>query len=266
MLKLLLMRHGESTGNREHRMSGHDDTGLTDHGAHQCRQLAHWLHQQNWQPSHIYSSPLRRATESLTWLLLPWRWQLDGPLPTAIAGQQPLRVTALSPTATRPLPQGWLTADLQEFNAGILTSLTWAEAQHRYPDLCQRLETAAVWVPIPGAETPLEGRGRAQRFIQQLLTQHHNGDAVWVMAHQWILEHLVAALLGCDRTWQITMPNTAVFEFWVDRDRWHHQGIDQTLSDLWQIKRFNGCEHFQDLYQDAPAIALTPPSENIISA
>jgi broad specificity phosphatase PhoE len=154
-----------------------------------------------------------------------------------------------------------LAPQLQEFQAGILTGLTWAEAQQRYPDLCEALETSLDWLPIPQAETPLQGRQRAEAFITQLIRRHRNGDAVWVVAHQWILEHLIAALLGSDRTWQITMPNTALFEFWLDCDRWAQTDMARHTSTLWQIQRFNECPHLLSIAQTTANAAPTAAND-----
>ena len=46
MLKLLFIRHGESTGNRAQRMSGQAADRLTAQGQRQCQQLARHLYQQ----------------------------------------------------------------------------------------------------------------------------------------------------------------------------------------------------------------------------
>ncbi|WP_204139014.1 histidine phosphatase family protein [Halomicronema sp. CCY15110] len=248
MLKLLLMRHGESTSNRDRRMAGQDDAPLTEHGHQQCQQLATWLYDQDWQPSHIYSSPLRRAVESMTDLLQPWQWQLSTEAArtgsqAAIAAPNDWLPVSLLARGKQVPPAVFFAAQLCEFQVGILTGLTWAEAQQRYPDLCEALVTSLDWLPIPQAETPRQGRQRAEAFITQLLSRHRNGDAVWVVAHQWILEHLVAALMGGDRTWQITMSNTALFEFWLDCDRWAQTDMARHTSTLWQIQRFNECPH-----------------------
>lgn len=244
MLKLLLIRHGESTGNRERRMTGHQHDRLTADGQAQCQRLGQWLHHRGWQPSHIYSSPLRRAVESVEILMHPWGWQLAQP---AIAAQgdveqSELRLIPLA-ASRQAIPQVFLAPNLREFDAGILTGLTWAEAQRRHPKLCQALLSSPEWVPIPQAETPAGGRDRAAAFISQLLDRHSNHDAVWLMSHQWILEHLVASLMGCDRTWKIAIANTALFEFWLDRDRWSSSEIQRGISDLWQIKRFGEIPH-----------------------
>lgn len=249
MLKLLFIRHGESTGNRDQRMTSHLEDELTLTGQQQCQSLGHRLHQQGWRPSHIYTSPLYRAVESLAYLCQPWEW----PLPSELPHIPTILKDALSPDQVVPLtlpptdlPVIAVAEALQEFQAGILTGLTWTEAKQHYPVLCQSLETSREWVAIPEAETPLQGQQRARRFIQQLLTQHRNGDAVWIITHHWILEHLIAVLMGCDRTWQMPIANTALFEFWIDCDRWSQAGMTLGISDHWQIKRFGDCQHLME--------------------
>lgn len=245
MLKLLFIRHGESVDNRQQRITGQGESPLTNQGRLQCQQLAQKLHQQNWQPSHVYASPLSRVLASIAELVKPWNWQFSPPLSGARIDNSSLMLeqkTTNYPKTKAP-PYFAISLELREFDTGILTGLTWLEAQQHYPNLCQALETSLNWVPIPEAETPLAGRDRAARFIQQLLTKHRNGDTVWIVSHHWIMEHLIACLMGCDRTWQLPILNTAVFEFWLDRDRWSEDGVVRGISDFWQIKRFNDLQH-----------------------
>lgn len=248
MLKLLFIRHGESIGNQEQRMAGRHDDGLTATGRQQCRQLGTWLHQHHWQPSHIYTSPQRRAVESVAELIPAWGWQLSGEQILHASSTWQLDVSEPSGNITatnEALPKFAMAAALQEFDAGILTGLTWAEARAQYPTLCEALETSPDWVAIPQAETPLAGRDRASRLIEEIVTHHRNRDALWIISHHWIMEHLIAGLMGCDRTWQIKISNTALFEFWVDQSRWFAAGINRGISDLWQIKRFGDRPHWQ---------------------
>ena len=226
-------------------MAGLSDDDLTSTGRQQCQQLAQALWQQDWQPSHIYCSPLRRALNSVAELVQPWGWQLSL---TPILQTNLNRVDwAIRPQKTsctdEGLPQLTVAKQLQEFDVGLLTGLTWQEAQERYPELCQALETSSEWVAIPDAESPHAGRDRATRFIQKMLAYHHNQDMIWVMSHHWIMEHLIAAVMGCDRTWKIHIPNTALFEFWIDHDRWLDREVNRGISDLWQIKKFGDCHH-----------------------
>src|SRR6266571_6575575 len=60
--RLLLVRHGESTWNREHRIQGQLDPPLSAEGRRQAARLAHRL--TGRKPHGLYTSDLRRAVET----------------------------------------------------------------------------------------------------------------------------------------------------------------------------------------------------------
>ncbi|MBE9160410.1 histidine phosphatase family protein [Nodosilinea sp. LEGE 06152] len=247
-LKLLLVRHGQSVGNVEGRMEGFSSTGLTPWGVEQSLRLGRHLAAKGWYPTHTYCSPLERATETLSALVQGFtasRSSIGDPLPNIpkfVASERSLDQVALAPDQTVTVE---LRSELMEYNSGIFTGLTWAEACDRYPDLCQRLTASLDWQPIPEAETLEQGQARAQQFVDYVLSRHGNSDRILVIGHHWILQHVISGLLGCDRAWGLPMDNTAQFEFWLDRDRWHQTGPNRLNTELWQIKRFNDTTHLQ---------------------
>lgn len=230
-LKLLLVRHGQSQGNRQGRMEGWHSSSLTALGEEQSEALGKYLVEQGWHPTHIYCSPLLRARASLEAIARGFRQRQgersDGGIPAHSLASPDFR------------------EDLRESHQGIFTDLTWAEACDRYPDLCHRLETTLDWQPVPAAESPLALRQRAQGFVDHLIHAHANGDRLWVITHHGILLHIIARLLGSDRTWKMAIGNTRCFEFWIDHSRWQDQGINQFNPELWQIKRFNDGAHLE---------------------
>jgi broad specificity phosphatase PhoE len=214
----------------------------------QSRQLGQHLAAANWHPTHIYCSPLERATQTLTALIK--EFTASNPLNVgALVDTEKYLDTlsipdqiALTPNQTVPIE---LRPELTEYDPGIFTGLTWAEACDRYPDLCQQLEASLDWQPIPKAETLEQGQARAQQFLDHLLSRHGNGDRILVIGHHWMLQHVITCLMGCDRAWGMPMGNTACFEFWLDRDRWYQSGPNRLNTELWQIKRFNDCTHLE---------------------
>lgn len=60
MTTLLLVRHGETDWNRDHRWQGNSDTALNDRGREQALELAATLD----RPDRIYASDLARARET----------------------------------------------------------------------------------------------------------------------------------------------------------------------------------------------------------
>lgn len=243
-MKLLFIRHAQSTGNQERRMQGHGDYALSKLGKLQAEKLAHRLLAEAWWPSHIYSSPLRRAAQTVEILLDHFH---AAPLPAPVSdliGED--SEAASPPTApiwrSRPCPIQYRD-ELKEFDNGIFQGLTWAEAQSQYPALCHQLETSLDWIPIPGAESLETARQRARRFVQSVFQHHTDQDQIWIMTHSWILQHLIAELVGSDRSWRLHASNTALFEFWIDQTRWHRDDQNRYNTDLWQIRRFNDNRH-----------------------
>jgi broad specificity phosphatase PhoE len=72
--RLLLIRHGESEGNRERRFTPHPGIGLTDAGRSQVAEASSWL-AEHYAPAAIVSSPFFRARETAG--ILAARLRLD---------------------------------------------------------------------------------------------------------------------------------------------------------------------------------------------
>lgn len=224
-MQLLFIRHAESTGNRAQRLQGQADDQLSRHGKTQAQKLAQQLLAEAWQPSHVYSSPLRRATQTTQILLSHFDAHLCS--------------------------RGKLVKldELKEIHNGVFQGLTWQEAQDRYPALCCALETSLEWLPIPGGESLQAVCDRAHIFVHQLLTRHANTDKVWIVTHGGLLQFLIAQLLGCDRVWGLQIKPTALFEFRLDLSRWSLGDQNRFNTALWQIDRFNDTFHLGRLVQ-----------------
>jgi 2,3-bisphosphoglycerate-dependent phosphoglycerate mutase len=159
VLKLLLIRHGQSIGNLAGRMPGQDDDQLSALGVQQAQQLAQVLNTEGWHPCHIYSSPLRRAMQTAA-ILRAGQPLSDRPeIPTL--GH--LDTMIPEPSCPSDIPITYTTA-LTELHGGIFQGLTWPEAQAKYPELCHQLESSPTLIPIPGAESAQAGRQRAHQL------------------------------------------------------------------------------------------------------
>jgi 2,3-bisphosphoglycerate-dependent phosphoglycerate mutase len=86
MYTLVLLRHGESTWNRENRFTGWTDVPLTDTGVEQAREAGRLLSAEGMAFDLAYTSVLQRAiwtlwhcmdTMACTWLPVLNRWQLN---------------------------------------------------------------------------------------------------------------------------------------------------------------------------------------------
>lgn len=201
-MRLRLIRHAEAIGNSEARMLGHQDTPLTEQGQQQAQRLGQqWQQQNHWQPQAIWSSPLQRAQQ-----------------------------TAIALRGNRELPM--LTeAALTEIDLGCFTGLTWTDARQTYPELCEQLLCDRHWRPIPQAETIEATRLRAERVADQLLQAQAD---LWVVSHGGFLQHLLAVLLGCDRSWGIDWPFLGAVDLSLSIEDWGDRGVDRWNTSLWR--------------------------------
>lgn len=196
-------------------MEGQSSTALSTLGQQQAQQLAQSL--VTTLPTHLYSSPLLRADE------------------TAQALSQALR------QVNHPLTCQYA-PDLQEIHQGIFQGLTWPEATQKFPDLCTQLMSSPEWQPVPQAETLVEVRDRAAQWLSDIERRHQANDVIWVVSHAGIMQYLIAAILGCDRTWHIPIHHTAIFEFWRSTDT-ASDPCHRHNPQHWQLKRFNDVSH-----------------------
>jgi broad specificity phosphatase PhoE len=206
-------------------MEGQDSTALSEQGHSQAQRLGQALLSglQNAEPNpgqsiYLYSSPLLRATQTAQQL-----------------------VTALQQGNRSYRYQ--LASELQELHQGVFQGLTWAQAQAQYPELCDRLTSTLVWQAVPEAESLTAARARACEWIEQILQIHSPGDVVWAVSHEGILQHLIAVIMGCDRTWKIPIAHTAIFEFWLCQSQWQSLGCDRFNPEFWVLRRFNDGSH-----------------------
>ena len=175
-LRILLVRHGLSSFNLEHRIQGRDDlSSLTEEGVKQALATGEAL--RDLAINAAYSSPLRRAHDTATALL------------AAHGG-------SLEPT---------LDDDLREVDLAPWSGLLSSEVQERYPEAYRvwkqhpeqlQLERAdgSRYAPIP------ELMEQARRFADRLLECHHPASVepqtVLVVGHNAILRCLLLTLLG----------------------------------------------------------------------
>lgn len=69
MRKLVLLRHGQSTWNKENRFTGWKDVGLTEQGEREAKQAGKILKEEGFKFDMAYTSVLKRAIKTL-WLTL----------------------------------------------------------------------------------------------------------------------------------------------------------------------------------------------------
>jgi probable phosphoglycerate mutase len=138
-VKLILIRHGESTWNAEGRYQGRLDAPLSERGKAQARALAeHLVKAEDVRPRAIASSPLSRARD------------------TAEATAHLLRVGVA------------VDADLVEISHGQWEGLLKTEIAERWPEMLGAWRTAPETVRFPGGESLADVKRRWHEFLTRV--------------------------------------------------------------------------------------------------
>ena len=201
MIRLYLIRHGETEWNLTGRWQGHTDIPLNAIGIEQARILADRLRDEGQRFTAIYSSDLARA------------WQ------TAEAIGNALKL------APRPDPA------FREIDIGWWGGLTRAEIEARDGDALLRLD-AEEDLPRGGGETMRDLYLRASAAMERLAAAHA-GETLIIVTHGGT----VRVLLGHARTnGRLILPlhfesigNTAISIVDHDAAGWHIRTTNDTI-------------------------------------
>lgn len=221
-MRLILVRHAQSTGNHEGRWQGHADYPLSALGQEQARRVAASFQSdvEGKGPGNtvLYASPLERATH------------------TAMAISEVLDV---------PVTPWSL---LKEYDVGVFSGLTRDEIHAQHPDVAATFYQDRNWNCVPRAET-VESRAHRADTVLASLIEHHPGDErIVCVTHGGFMQYLVAAILRTNRIWGFRPGNTSVFEF--DLTAEGHGDSRATPAGLnpyaCRIERFNDTQHLTD--------------------
>ena len=161
--RLFLIRHGESTWNREHRIQGQLDPPLSDEGRRQADLLGVRLAGRTFVAA--FTSDLTRAAETA---LAVGR----------IAGVQP-----------QPL-QG-----LREIFLGEWEGLTTGEIAQRFPEAWARWVEEPDWDVVPGGEGAERFEARVTAALDEIVDRHPQGD-VLVVTHGGVIQIALHRVVG----------------------------------------------------------------------
>lgn len=166
MLKLYLIRHGETDWNAAGRIQGHSDIELNGRGLEQARRLAARMPDEG-DFSAIYSSPLKRAFRT-----------------AEIIG------AALNSPVT-PDPR------LLERSLGQLEGLTMSDIREQYPEVHRAWHDGGPRPHIVGEESREDFIRRVQNFITDIRAKHPDGRLI-AITHGGTINMLLMVALNLD--------------------------------------------------------------------
>lgn len=165
MTRLVLVRHGETAWNAEHRVQGQLDVPLNDTGRRQAQAVASVLARERF--AAIYASDLGRARQTAE--------------PTAAALGMDVR----------------LDAGLRERHYGIFETLTYAEVQVKFPEEYARFDARDPAFDFRTGESLRDFYRRAVASVTAIAERHPEED-VLVFTHGGVLDKLYRYVTGLD--------------------------------------------------------------------
>jgi broad specificity phosphatase PhoE len=152
-MRLILIRHGETLWNENHKFQGISDIELSPRGVSQAKKLAESLRSQ--PIVKIYSSPLIRARQTAE----------------EIARYHDCQVIVVR--------------DLRELNQGRLEGLTVGDLHRDFPDFLKNWIENPEFARLPDGESLEEVQCRAWAVIMRM-TEEHSEETVAVVAHSFV--------------------------------------------------------------------------------
>ncbi|QPK78559.1 bifunctional RNase H/acid phosphatase [Corynebacterium lizhenjunii] len=192
VLRLILLRHGQTEPNTRQAYSGRTDVELTELGHRQAQAAGRELAAGRWGSiDKIVTSPLQRCQD------------------TAQAVRDALVAAGSAPdVVTEP--------DLIELDFGAWEGLTLAQAQQRDPQAhAQWMEDAAA---APPEGESLQQLHRRVRALRRRLEADHPGQTLLLVSHVNPIKSLVRQALDagpvCTRRMHLDSASISVVEFW----------------------------------------------------
>ena len=189
MVRIILVRHGETTWNTEGRYQGQEDTPLSPRGLAQGHAAAKAL--KDTPIDAAISSPLSRALTTCRF----------------IADLHGLSVET--------------DARLTEISHGTWEGRYADDIEANYPEEFHLWHTRPEQVQMPEGENLEDVRSRARAALEEIATRHE-GKTVLIAAHDAVNKVLLCDVLGLalKSFWQMKQDNACIDVLEKENDRW----------------------------------------------
>jgi len=205
MVKIFLIRHGETDWNREQIFRGRIDVSLNEIGLAQARAVKVWLKDE--KVDALYSSPLSRALETA-------------------------RILSENRDCEVVKEEGVI-----DINFGKWQGLSHHRVKEEYKELYHTWLSKPHTVTFPDGESLTQVRERSVKALERVI-KDHSGKTLAVVSHRVINKVLLCNVLGLDlsRFWYITQDTCAINMF-EHRDGNYYLSL---LNDTCHLRRVEG--------------------------
>ena len=163
-MQIVLVRHGATDWNLEHRCQGSSDRDLSEVGVRQAEEIARLLRAEKL--SAIYASDLKRARRTAELIGQPH--------------QLPVRIEE----------------KIRELDHGKLEGLSFNEIKANYGDFLTRWRTEPAELQVPGGERLIDVAERAWSGLNQIVERHERADNIVVVSHNFPIVGIVCRITG----------------------------------------------------------------------
>jgi len=163
-VQILLVRHGATDWNLEHRCQGSSDRDLSETGVRQAEEIAAQLSQETIHA--VYSSDLKRARRTAEVIGEHHR------LPVVIE------------------------ESIRELDHGHLEGLTFNEIKQNYGDFLTRWRSEPAELQVPGGERLADVAERAWLGLNKIVTRHEPAHTIVVVSHNFPIVGIVCRITG----------------------------------------------------------------------
>jgi broad specificity phosphatase PhoE len=215
--RIVLVRHGQTTWNREARFRGQADVELDEVGLKQAQATGSYV-AARWPVGAVYASPLLRTMRTAE----------------AIARAQGL--------TAQPF-EGLLDISFGEWQGRLGT-----EVAQRYPDLYRAWLEAPHTMRFPGGEGLDDVRGRIVAALDEVVARHP-GQTVALVSHTVANRVLLCAVLGLgnERFWRLRQDTCAVNVFDAEVPSPGDAGAGESGNTTFTLVLLNDTSHLQGL-------------------
>ncbi len=163
-MQIVLVRHGATDWNLEHRCQGSSDRDLSAVGVRQAEEIAALLSGESL--TAIYASDLKRARRT-----------------AEVIGQPhnlPVRIDE----------------SIRELDHGKLEGLTFNEIKQNFGEFLIRWRSEPAELQVPGGERLIDVAERAWIGLQQIAERHATDDHIVVVSHNFPIVGIVCRITG----------------------------------------------------------------------
>ncbi len=193
-MQIYLMRHGESTGNKEKAFQGWSNVHLSEQGKIQAKKLADYLFGEKINLRKIFSSPLNRAMETA----------------------ELLTICSTSPDI--------ITVDgFRSINVGEWGGMVISRVKEDFPKEYNIWKHSPTKFRFPKGESLTDVHNRSQASLIHILHKYIDfGGSIAIVSHMITIKALALWMLekNLANIWkkEYTVPNTGIMVFKVEKE------------------------------------------------